>query len=118
MPMLRFSIGTWVMSSPFIRTVPELGSMKPVIVRSVVVFPQPEGPRNVKNSPSLTWTLMSWRASNSPNLTKMLLSLIKIIASLVTYYTYYIETPYTKSGSHKTAWGKNIINATTRITAM
>ena len=47
MPMLRFSIGTLVMSCPAMKTLPEDGSMKPVMVRRVVVFPQPEGPRNV-----------------------------------------------------------------------
>ena len=48
MPMLLFSIGTWVMSSPLTLTVPLTGSMKPVMVRSVVVLPQPDGPRKVK----------------------------------------------------------------------
>ena len=47
MPMLRRSTGTWVMSLPFTITVPFAGSMKPVMVRSVVVLPQPEGPRKV-----------------------------------------------------------------------
>ena len=68
------------MSLSFIRTVPDAGSMKPVIVRSVVVLPQPEGPRKVKNSPSLTCTFMSCRAVKSPNLTTISLSLIMIEA--------------------------------------
>ena len=36
----------------FTTTAPDAGSMNPVRVRRVVVFPQPEGPRKVKNSPS------------------------------------------------------------------
>ena len=78
MPMLRSSIGTWVMSRSRTNTCPSAGSMKPVMVRSVVVLPQPDGPRNVKNSPSFTWTLMSCSAVKSPNLTTMLLSRITV----------------------------------------
>ena len=35
------------------RISPSLGSMKPEIMRRMVVLPQPDGPRNEKNSPSL-----------------------------------------------------------------
>src|SRR5690348_7125180 len=38
------------MSSPMTVIVPSSGSMKPAIMRSVVVLPQPLGPRNVTNS--------------------------------------------------------------------
>ena len=76
MPMLRSSMGTRVMSRPLTTTEPSAGSMKPVMVRSVVVLPQPEGPRKVKNSPSFTWTLMLCRAVKSPNFTTMSLSRI------------------------------------------
>ena len=76
MPMFRSSMGTWVMSLSFTTTAPDAGSMNPVRVRRVVVFPQPEGPRKVKNSPSLTWTLMLCRAVKSPNLTTMSFNLI------------------------------------------
>src|SRR5262249_8959167 len=45
---------------------PSLGSMKPEIMRRMVVLPQPDGPRNEKNSPSLI-VRFSWRtATNSP----------------------------------------------------
>ncbi len=30
--------------------------MKPEIMRRIVVLPQPDGPRNEKNSPGLMWT--------------------------------------------------------------
>ena len=46
-------------SSPFHWMEPEEAFTRPVMVRRVVVFPQPEGPRKVKNSPSFTWILMS-----------------------------------------------------------
>src|SRR3546814_16388537 len=39
------------MSAPASRTRPAVGSTKPEMVRSKVVLPQPDGPRNEKNSP-------------------------------------------------------------------
>ena len=45
------------MSAPSIRIVPAEGVSKPAIIRSVVVFPQPLGPRNDTNSPR--WTSSS-----------------------------------------------------------
>ena len=38
---------TW----PSISIVPAVGSMKPAIIRKVVVLPQPEGPSSETNSP-------------------------------------------------------------------
>ena len=53
--MPRFSGGTtWVgedSSAPFISMRPAVGFMKPAIMRSVVVLPQPEGPSRETNSP-------------------------------------------------------------------
>ena len=86
MPMFRSSMGTWVISLSFTTTVPETGWIKPVMVRRVVVFPQPEGPRKVKNSPSFTWTLMSCRAVKSPNLTTI--SLSRIIGDAPSLYKF------------------------------
>ena len=86
MPMLRFSMGTWVMSLPCMLTVPLTGSMKPVMVRSVVVLPQPEGPRKVKNSPSFTCTLMLCIASKSSNLTTISVSLIMLRTPLSLWF--------------------------------
>ena len=48
---LRRRGATQVTSSPSSVTVPEVGSSKPAIIRSVVVLPQPEGPSSEKNSP-------------------------------------------------------------------
>ena len=54
--MLRRSGGTDAagddISRSFISIVPSDGSMKPAIIRSVVVLPQPDGPSSDTNSPS------------------------------------------------------------------
>src|SRR5208282_1354367 len=39
-------------STPSISIVPSLGGMKPAIMRKVVVFPQPDGPRSETSSPA------------------------------------------------------------------
>ena len=44
------------MSWPPMRIAPWVGSMKPEIIRRIVVLPQPEGPRKEKNSPGLIVT--------------------------------------------------------------
>ena len=41
------------MSLPFSFTEPESGVSKPAIILNTVVFPEPEGPSSVKNSPGL-----------------------------------------------------------------
>ena len=46
--------GTWARSTPSSRIRPAVGFSKPAIIRSVVVFPQPEGPSSEKNSPAAT----------------------------------------------------------------
>ena len=46
---------------------PSSGSSKPAIMRSVVVFPQPDGPSIVKNSPSRISVVISLTASTLPN---------------------------------------------------
>ena len=50
-PTLRRFAGLFVMSFPAIVIVPAVGRSKPAIIRSVVVLPQPDGPRNDTNSP-------------------------------------------------------------------
>ena len=52
------AVGRWFgrmsrMSWPPMRILPSLGSMKPEIMRRMVVLPQPDGPRKEKNSPGL-----------------------------------------------------------------
>src|SRR4051812_5420299 len=54
------------MSSPPSRIRPASGRSNPAISRSVVVFPEPEGPRSVKNSPSPTRRSTSCTATTAP----------------------------------------------------
>jgi hypothetical protein len=37
------------------RTIPAVIGSSPAIIRSAVVFPQPDGPTKTTNSPSATW---------------------------------------------------------------
>src|SRR6478752_9253957 len=54
------------MSWPPRRTRPRSGCSNPAMIRSVVVFPEPDGPSRVKNSPSPTETSTSSTAITSP----------------------------------------------------
>src|SRR5262245_26973714 len=69
--MLRFSGGSddpgVEMTSPSIAMVPAVGSRKPAIILSVVVVPQPEGPRRDTNSPEPS---ERWIASTAVTLPK------------------------------------------------
>ena len=65
------AVGRWFgrmprMSRPPIRTAPWVGSMKPEIIRRMVVLPQPEGPRKEKNSPALIVTSTLSTARKAP----------------------------------------------------
>ena len=46
--------------------VPEVGGMKPAIMRNVVVLPQPEGPSSETNSPLASSSEKSATASKAP----------------------------------------------------
>ena len=63
----RLCGGVLVTSSPPTSTVPEVGSLKPAIIRSVVVLPQPEGPSREKNSPAATSRSMPSTTRVPPN---------------------------------------------------
>src|SRR4029079_19288043 len=65
-PTLRWFGDVLVMSLPSTVIVPEVGFSKPAIIRSVVVLPQPEGPRNDTNSPRATSRLKSATAATPP----------------------------------------------------
>ncbi len=54
------------MSSSPSRMLPEVGSSRPAIMRSVVVLPQPEAPSRAKNVPSGTVRSSGWTAVTSP----------------------------------------------------
>src|SRR4029079_10350883 len=61
---------------PSRRISPEVGCSKPAIIRRVVVFPQPEGPRSEKNSPPGMWRSMPSTAVSSSNCLVSLLNSI------------------------------------------
>ena len=54
MPMFRLLVGISFMTRSLILNVPPSMELNPMIMRSSVVLPQPEGPSSVKNSPGLT----------------------------------------------------------------
>src|SRR5262245_13520584 len=54
----------FVISTPSSRMVPSVGCSNPAISRSVVVFPQPEGPSKEKNSP-LSTVRSTWSTAMS-----------------------------------------------------
>jgi len=64
--MFRWLAIRSVTSCSPMKTRPASGRSKPATIRSVVVFPQPEGPSSVRNSPGCTARLMSLTAYTSP----------------------------------------------------
>ena len=54
MPMPRLPGGICVASTPSSNNVPLLGSVRPEIICSSVVLPDPDGPSSVRNSPART----------------------------------------------------------------
>src|SRR5947209_1747718 len=53
---------------PPMRISPAVGCSRPAIMRRRVVFPEPDGPRKTRNSPSLVTRFTSLTAPNSPSL--------------------------------------------------
>src|SRR5665213_2217409 len=68
----RLAGGAVATSIPSIRMAPPLTSSSPAISRSSVDLPQPEGPTNTTNSPSLTARSMPGMISASPNFLRTL----------------------------------------------
>src|SRR6187397_2687300 len=66
MPILRWFGFSLVMSLPVTTMLPEVGSSKPATMRSTVVLPQPDGPRNETNSPAPASRLKSWTTVVAP----------------------------------------------------
>src|SRR5512141_137208 len=56
----------WFTRAPPIRISPDVGVSRPAIMRKSVVFPEPEGPRKTRNSPSSVARLTSLTAPSSP----------------------------------------------------
>ena len=68
-------------------------SSKPAIIRRVVVFPQPEGPKNEKHSPSWILRLKSFTAVTVPRVlvVKRLVTCFKMIWSSAMFYTPFLS---------------------------
>ena len=58
MPISLLDESNFVISFSFLNILPEVGVSIPINIFNKVVFPQPEGPRIDKNSPSFTSKLM------------------------------------------------------------
>src|ERR1700674_3335647 len=72
-----------VTSSASRRIVPDVGSSRPAIIRSVVVLPHPDGPSRQKNSPSCTASVRSRTATKPPKLlTRFCTTMSVIVARL------------------------------------
>src|SRR5579863_1777361 len=80
MAIRRSRGGSRVTTRPPIRTSPRVGSSSPAIIRSSVVFPEPEGPRKTMNSPSRVSRLTSLTAPSCPCLKTLVRSLVSTIA--------------------------------------
>src|SRR5262249_12518331 len=61
--------GSGVIDVPSIRISPDVGRSNPAIIRSVVVFPDPDAPRKVRNSPA---AMSSERSSTAVKVSKRL----------------------------------------------
>src|SRR6266540_6350251 len=73
-PMFRLLAGRLVTSTSLMTIVPPVGRSKPAIIRSVVVLPQPDGPRKDTNSPRSAASVKSWTAATSPKALRTRLS--------------------------------------------
>lgn len=82
------------MSCPSKNTLPLSGCSKPPMIRSVVVLPQPDGPRRVTNSFSDTVKYSSSRTSLSPKLLLMSSSLISSLNSFFPLFCQFVLLKY------------------------
>jgi hypothetical protein len=80
------------------RTAPAFASMKPAIMRKVVVLPQPDGPSSTANSPSDTSSDRSSTASTSAN---FLLMLIRWTAAMAIHLPVVIARENGRSSKHR-----------------
>ncbi|CAK7261266.1 protein of unknown function (plasmid) [Shinella sp. WSC3-e] len=69
MPMSRSWMGRCVMSRPPTMMLPREGLLRPAMIRSVVVFPHPEGPRKATISPLRTERSSEGITLTAPKLT-------------------------------------------------
>src|SRR4051794_9973372 len=66
MAMSRFSGASSFMRRPAMMTSPDVARSSPAIIRSVVVLPQPDGPRRQTTSPAATVRSASFTAVKEP----------------------------------------------------
>src|ERR1044071_1084554 len=64
--MLRSRGASSRTGSPLRRMSPSDGSSSPAIIRRIVDFPQPDGPRSTMNSPSFT-SRLTWLTATGPS---------------------------------------------------
>src|SRR6185503_3643310 len=67
-------------TSPPIRISPEVGTSSPAIMRSRVVFPEPDGPRKTRNSPSSVTRSTSFTAPSVPALKTLVTARVSTMA--------------------------------------
>src|SRR6056297_243494 len=75
-------MGTSLTRLPPIRISPSVGSSRPAIMRRLVVFPQPDGPRSVTNAPSGISSDERCTAVKVPNRLTMLFKVTELIHGL------------------------------------
>src|SRR5436190_15164714 len=80
--MSRWSGVSSFMRFPAMITSPEVTRSSPAIMRSVVVLPQPEGPRRQTTSPAATFKSASRTATKSPNFLVIFLTSMVDISAL------------------------------------
>ena len=84
--MLRFCAGMLLITVPSKSISPSSILLNPAIIRRSVVFPHPDGPRSVKNSPFLIFADRSGMIVKSPYFfTTLLIPIETLIISPSTY---------------------------------
>ena len=79
-------------------TSPLVGVVKPPIMRSVVVLPQPLGPKSVRNSESLKYKLMLSRTCSSSNAMQIFRRRINSLDIYPPPFTKKVRLPPPKNG--------------------
>src|SRR5438067_7542054 len=80
--MSRFSGGTSFIRLPAMTMSPAVARSSPAIILSVVVLPQPEGPRRHTTSPAATLRSTSFTATKAPNFLVIFLASIVDMSAL------------------------------------
>src|SRR6202035_4767228 len=89
MPILRSAALAAVTSRPANSTEPEVGFIRPAMMRKVVLFPQPLGPRSVTNSPE---PIVSETSSTARNCSYRATMFLRTTSAILTSRTPTLET--------------------------